>query len=55
MKTESVMIRMDKTMKEAITSIAKDEKRAVSDYLRLVLEDTISQKLKQTKLKQTHY
>lgn len=46
MKTESIIIRVDKTMKAEIVKLAQENRRELSDYVRLVMEDTIKNKSK---------
>jgi hypothetical protein len=46
MKTESIIVRVDKKMKFAISELASENRRELSDYLRLVIEDAIKNKTK---------
>jgi hypothetical protein len=46
MKTESIVIRVDKQMKIELEKIAQDNRRQLSDYLRLLMEDDIKNKKK---------
>jgi hypothetical protein len=45
-KTESIIVRVDKKMKFEISKLAEESRRELSDYLRLVIEDTIKNKPK---------
>lgn len=46
MKTETLIIRMDKDLKSEIQKAAKQSRRSVSDYARLVIENAVKQKQK---------
>jgi predicted DNA-binding protein len=46
MKNDKVIIRVEKGMKDKLENLAKDNKRNLSDYLRLVMEAAINKKLK---------
>ncbi len=46
MKTESIIVRVDKDMKAKLMKLAQDNRRELSDFLRLVMEDLIKKKIK---------
>lgn len=46
MKTESIIVRVDKDMKDKLVKLAQDNRRELSDFLRLVMEDLIKKKIK---------
>ena len=47
MKRDSIIFtRVDKTMKSEIIKLAQNNKRSLSDYLRLVFQDLIDKKTK---------
>lgn len=46
MKTESIIVRVDKDMKAKLLKLAQDNRRELSDFLRLVMEDLIKKKIK---------
>lgn len=43
-KSEALIVRVDQKMKFEIGELAKENRREISDYLRLILEDTIKNK-----------
>jgi predicted transcriptional regulator len=46
MKTESIIIRVDKDMKAKLKKLAEDSRRELSDFMRIVIEDLIKKKIK---------
>ena len=46
MKTEAIIVRVDKKMKSEISKLATENRRELSDYLRLVIEEAIKNKTK---------
>jgi predicted transcriptional regulator len=46
MKTESIIVRVDKDMKAKLLKLAQENRRELSDFLRLVMEDLIKKKIK---------
>jgi hypothetical protein len=46
MKTEAIIIRVDKKMKVDLEKIANDDRRKLSDFLRIMIEDKINEKKK---------
>lgn len=45
-KTEALIVRVDKKMKYEISRLADDNRRELSDYLRLLFEDAIKERKK---------
>ncbi len=48
-KSETIIIRVTSQMKEDVEKLAKDSRRELSDYLRLLFEDVIEEHRKKTK------
>lgn len=46
MKSEAIIIRVDKDMKAKLKKLAEESRRELSDYMRLVIEDLIKRKIK---------
>jgi predicted transcriptional regulator len=46
MKTESIIIRVDKDMKNKLIKLAEENRRELSDFMRIVIEDLIKKKIK---------
>jgi predicted transcriptional regulator len=46
MKTESIIIRVEKEMKDKLQRLATEQRRELSDFLRIVMEDLIKKKIK---------
>jgi hypothetical protein len=46
MKTESIIIRVDKDMKAKLIKLAEENRRELSDFMRIVIEDLIKKKIK---------
>jgi len=46
MKTESIIIRVDKDMKSKLIKLAEENRRELSDFMRIVIEDLIKKKIK---------
>jgi len=46
MKTESIIVRVDKDMKAKLVKLAHENRRELSDYLRIVFEDLTKKKIK---------
>jgi antitoxin component of RelBE/YafQ-DinJ toxin-antitoxin module len=46
MKDEIINVRVEKKVKEQLMKLAKESRREFSDYLRLVLSDIASKKIK---------
>jgi predicted transcriptional regulator len=46
MKTESIIIRVDKDMKAKLKKLAEENRRELSDFMRIVIEDLIKKKIK---------
>lgn len=42
MKKEQIVIRVDKQMKAELTKIAEKDRRKLSDYLRILIEDDVT-------------
>jgi hypothetical protein len=45
-KNETVTIRLEKKVKDQLTKMATEERRNLSDFLRLVLTDIVEKKIK---------
>ena len=46
MKSESIIIRVDKDMKAKLLKLAGEHRRELSDFMRLVIEDLIKKKIR---------
>jgi mRNA-degrading endonuclease RelE of RelBE toxin-antitoxin system len=46
MKDEVVTVRIEKKIKDNLLKLAKEERRDLSDYLRLILTDIANKKIK---------
>ena len=46
MKDETIAIRVEKKVKESLMKLAKENRRELSDYLRLILTDIANKKIK---------
>lgn len=46
MKTETIIIRVDKKMKSDLTKLAEENRRELSDFIRILFEDIIKSKTK---------
>jgi len=46
MKDETIIIRVNKDMKAKLIKLAEENRREMSDFIRLVFEDTIKKKIK---------
>jgi predicted DNA-binding protein len=42
MKNETIVIRVDKKLKDRLQKLAEKDRRKLSDYIRIVLEDLIN-------------
>ena len=49
MKTETIPIRVDKTTRKRLEEIAKKEKRTLSDFIRVQLENIVEKNTKKIK------
>jgi hypothetical protein len=45
-KSDTIILRVDQKMKYEITKLAEENRRELSNYLRLIIEDTIKNKTK---------
>lgn len=46
MKDETIALRVEKKVKENLMKLAKENRRELSDYLRLILTDIANKKIK---------
>lgn len=44
MKSENIFVRVRAEVKEQLQALAKNDKRSLSDYIRIILEDHIKNK-----------
>ena len=46
MKDETIIVRVDKDMKNKLQKLAEEHRRDLSDFMRIVIEDLIKKKIK---------